>query len=107
MALIYSAEQWLELSLMTLDEYPRHKVAWRILEWYLTLQNGEISRDELIQMGSDLHVAWKVRQMVTNGLLEYDFEKEVYRRSSEGIKLTEALNQLSITEFKKSRPRLT
>ncbi len=34
-------EQWLELALTRLSEYPKEKTPWDILRWYIASEYGE------------------------------------------------------------------
>ncbi|MDZ4850159.1 MAG: hypothetical protein SGI77_12815 [Pirellulaceae bacterium] len=91
--MILNQEEWLELALSTLDEYPKQKTAWGILRWYVTSENGELEENEFLRQARLLHAAWKMRRMIEAGLVEFDFERQVYLRTSEGEEIGEALRR--------------
>lgn len=93
MACIFNRQEWLEVAISTLDEYPKQRAAWGILRWYLSTEYDELSEEVLLEKASQLHIAWKLRKMVDAGLVEFDFERNLYRPTSEGREIGDALRR--------------
>jgi hypothetical protein len=91
-------EEMLELSLSTLEEYPKHQAAWGILRWYATSDDSDQTDEVLDKRVNEIRVAWKLKRMVEAGLMEYDFDKKTYRLTAEGIEIGEALRRLDAND---------
>lgn len=94
MECLFNREEWLELAISTLSEYPKQKTAWGILRWYLSTEYGELSNEELLKEASQLQAAWMLRNLVDAGSMEFNYETQRYRLTAEGREMRAALARL-------------